>query len=113
MASRTIDGPGSGLGPLVPGKPRPTPIRRGRPNEPWVYAYYSYNETVNGPDYNRIVRVQATGDTGGSMEVLLDHIPTGVWHIGGPIQFGPDGKLYAVIGDSYNAANAQNLTSLA
>ncbi|TLY38686.1 MAG: PKD domain-containing protein, partial [Nitrospirae bacterium] len=83
------------------------------PSAPWVYAYYSYDDVANGTTSNRIVRIQATGNSGGSMDVLLDGIPSGVWHIGGPIQFGPDGKLYAVIGDSYVWANAQNLTNVA
>ena len=216
MASRTIDGPGSGLGPLVPGKPRPTPIRRGRPKAPipkglaaslavflllslmvvasrpaaavsgtleviqsglkepgplafapdgrvffgerptgkiwiiengsvlpnpfytfanvsdyhdegllglaldpsfpttpWVYAYYTFKDGANGTVYNRIVRIHATGNSGESVEILLDRIPNGEWHIGGPIKFGPDGKLYALTGDTSNAATAQNLMSLA
>src|SRR5207249_2170149 len=216
MASRTIDGPGSGVGPLVPGKPRPTPIRRGRPkapipkglaaslavflllslmvvasrpaaavygtleviqsglkepgplafapdgrvffgerptgkiwiiengsvlpnpfytfanvsdyhdqgllglaldpsfpSTPWVYAFYTLNDSANGTIYDRIVRIQATGDTGGPVEILLDRIPTGEWHIGGPIKFGPDGKLWALTGDAYHPANAQNLSTLA
>src|SRR6058998_2197169 len=53
------------------------------PSAPWVYAYYSYDDVANGTTSNRIVRIQATGNSGGSMEVLLDGIPSGVWHIGG------------------------------
>lgn len=83
------------------------------PSAPWVYVYYTFDDADNGTVYNRIVRIQATGNTGGPMEVLLDQIPSGVWHIGGPIQFGPDGKLYAVVGDSYIPANAQNLSTMA
>ena len=83
------------------------------PSTPWVYAFYTLRDTVNGTTYNRVVRIQANGDTGGAVEVLLDHIPTGEWHIGGPIKFGPDGKLYALTGDTYQAATAQNLSSLA
>ncbi len=83
------------------------------PSTPWVYAYYTFIDIVNGTVYNRIVRIQASGNSGGSMQVLLDRIPNGEWHIGGPIKFGPDGKLYALTGDAYNPANAQNLTTLA
>lgn len=82
------------------------------PTAPWVYAYYTFDDG-NGTVYNRIVRIPATGNSGGSMEILLDQIPSGVWHIGGPIHFGTDGKLYAVVGDSYIPANAQNLTTVA
>jgi len=66
------------------------------PSTPWVYAYYTLRDIANGTVYNRIVRVHATGDTGESVQVLLDRIPAGEWHIGGPIKFGPDGKLYAL-----------------
>ncbi len=83
------------------------------PSTPWVYAFYTLNDSANGTIYDRIVRIQATGDTGGSVEILLDRIPTGEWHIGGPIKFGPDGKLWALTGDAYHPANAQNLSTLA
>ncbi len=83
------------------------------PSTPWVYAFYSLRDGANGTIYDRIVRIQATGDTGGSVEILLDRIPTGEWHIGGPIKFGPDGKLYALTGDTYQPASAQNLSTLA
>ena len=83
------------------------------PSTPWVYAYYTFRDIANGTVYNRIVRIHATGDTGDSVQVLLDRIPAGEWHIGGPIKFGPDGKLYALTGDAFNAANSQNLSTLA
>jgi glucose/arabinose dehydrogenase/PKD repeat protein len=83
------------------------------PSIPWVYAFYTLRDTANGTNFDRIVRIQASGDTGGSVEVLLDHIPTGEWHIGGPIKFGPDGELYALTGDTFQAATAQNLSTLA
>jgi glucose/arabinose dehydrogenase/chitodextrinase len=82
------------------------------PAAPWVYAYYSFNDTDAGEVYNRIVRVQADGNLGGPMEVVLDRIPNGVWHIGGPIQFGPDGTLFALIGDTYAPEKAQDLTTV-
>jgi glucose/arabinose dehydrogenase len=45
--------------------------------------------------------------------IILDNLPASTNHNGGIIQFGPDGKLYVIIGDSENSANSQSLTTLA
>ena len=42
----------------------------------------------------------------------LDNLSSATNHNGGAIHFGPDGKLYAAIGDNANGANAQTLNSL-
>ena len=88
------------------------------PALPWMYAYYTLNDTANGTVHNRIVRIRANGDSGAFQDVLLDRIPAGEWHNGGPIAFGPDGKLYALAGDAENrtlipTTYPQDLLSLA
>ena len=45
--------------------------------------------------------------------MILDNLPVNTFHIGGIIQFGPDGMLYVVIGETGNPPLSQNLTSLA
>ena len=41
----------------------------------------------------------------------LDNLSGATNHNGGAIHFGPDGKLYAAVGENANAANAQTLTN--
>jgi len=71
-------------------------------NSPYVYAYQTYNDAVNGTIYNRIIRILADGNTGLLDSVILRLPPlTGATnHNGGVIAFGPDGKLYAVVGEN-------------
>lgn len=84
----------------------------GFPQDPWVYSYYTHHDTANGTFENRIVRVQAAGDSGTTMEILLGGIPSATIHNGGVIAFGPDGKLWAVVGDGAVANSAQDLFTL-
>ena len=42
----------------------------------------------------------------------LDNLSSATNHNGGAIHFGPDGKLYAAVGDNANGANAQTLANL-
>src|SRR5437867_2550964 len=83
------------------------------PATPLVYAYQTYNDMLNGTVYNRIVRILASGNTGTSFQVILAMPPLSVAtnHNGGVIAFGPDRKLYAVVGENANPSLAQDLTS--
>ena len=69
----------------------------------YLYAYYTATPG------NRIVRFTLDGEE----EILLDRIPSSVNHDGGALEFGPDGMLYAGTGDALEAANAQDVDSLA
>ena len=75
----------------------------------FVYVYHS----ASGPLRNRVVRYTESGGSCTNQQIILDNLPASTNHNGGIIQFGPDGKLYVVIGDAENTANAQNVTSLA
>lgn len=77
----------------------------------FVYLYYT---TSTAPIHNRISRFTANGDVAvpGSEVALVDLENLGATnHNGGAIHFGPDGKLYAAVGENAVAANAQTLNN--
>ncbi|MEY2494293.1 MAG: hypothetical protein QOJ45_785 [Verrucomicrobiota bacterium] len=78
----------------------------------FVYLYYTSSAS---PIHNRISRFTANGDVAvtGSEAVLmdLDNLSSATNHNGGAIHFGPDGKLYAGVGENANGANAQTLSN--
>ena len=47
----------------------------GFPATPYVYAYQSYTDTVNGTVYNRVVKILANGNLGVSHVVILQMPP--------------------------------------
>jgi PKD repeat protein len=75
-----------------------------------VYAYQTFINTTAGTTYNRIVRILANGNAGVSYTVILKLPPLSgaTNHNGGVIAFGPDKKLYAVVGENANPALSQN-----
>jgi glucose/arabinose dehydrogenase len=80
---------------------------------PYVYVYY----TARTPTvHNRISRFTANGDVAvaGSETVLLelDNLSSATNHNGGALAFGPDGKLYAAVGENANGSNAQSMSNL-
>jgi glucose/arabinose dehydrogenase len=79
----------------------------------FVYIYYT---VPSDPAHNRISRFTASGDVAlANSEVVLldvDNLAAGTGHNGGPIRFGPDGKLYVGVGYNDNPPNAQTLDNL-
>lgn len=81
------------------------------PTKPFVYAMHTYRK---GDDvYSRVIRLEDQGDKGVFDKVIIDKIPAGRFHNGGRIAFGPDGMLYITAGETFRAALAQDLNSLA
>lgn len=80
------------------------------PTDPYVFAYAT--RLVSGIERHQILRMQDDGGTGSNLIVIwTGNFVAGPSHPGGPIKFGPDGKLYAIPGDGANAANAQDLSN--
>ena len=76
----------------------------------WLYAYISTAED------NRILRMPLSGEPGsyafGEPEVIVSGMRVENSHDGGRIKFGPDGMLYATVGDARVDLDAQDVASL-
>lgn len=79
------------------------------PDKRFVYVYVT-RSTADGLR-NQIVRIRDGKGTSG-MKVLLS-VPASAapYHNGGRIVFGPDGMLYAIVGDGHDSSNAQDRTN--
>lgn len=73
------------------------------PQDGYVYAYFTSSTD------NRIVRF-TLGDPQ-NQQVILSGLARAQIHDGGRIAFGPDGMLYAGVGDAGQTANSQNQQS--
>ncbi len=73
-----------------------------------VWAFVTRRQ-AGGAVRNQLVRIQADGRG----FAVLRRLPAANNHNGGRIMFGPDRKLYVVIGDNYSPSRAQSLTGLA
>lgn len=75
---------------------------------------YAYSTAADG---NRVQRFDVAGEPGslrlGDAETLIDGLPAAANHDGGRIAFGPDGMLYATVGDAGTGDAAQDRGSLA
>ena len=78
----------------------------------YIYVFY----TATGPAHMRLSRLIANGDTmqAGSEVVLVDFAPipaSGIFRMGGAIEFGPDGKIYLSVGDEMISSAPQSLNN--
>ncbi|KQO62438.1 glucose dehydrogenase [Curtobacterium sp. Leaf261] len=82
--------------------------------DPDAPRLYTYSTTADG---NRIERYALRGDPGsytlGARTTILDGLPANSFHNGGRIALGPDGMLYASVGDAGDGDDAQDRSSLA
>ncbi|HEY3166614.1 MAG TPA: PQQ-dependent sugar dehydrogenase, partial [Candidatus Binatia bacterium] len=83
------------------------------PTSPFIYLYYTESstsgDTSGSPAGNRVYRYTWNGTTLTSPVLILNlPVTPGPNHDGGAITFGPDGKLYVVIGDLNRDGQLQN-----
>jgi glucose/arabinose dehydrogenase len=82
----------------------------GYPSQPQVFAYATRD--IAGTATNQILRIRDVGGTGTNMRVIWSSdVPAEFNHNGGRILFGPDDRLYAIVGDAEAASNSQNLAN--
>ncbi len=83
------------------------------PTKPFVYVYLTrdLSEGAGTNVRNQILRVRDVGGAAGRSKVLMDN-SVGPAHHGGELAFGPDGMLYAFIGEKTSPANAQDLSNV-
>ena len=82
----------------------------------FVYAMYVVDNPDTGlPLMQRVVRFRDVNGVGQDYTVVIDNLPatSGTSHNGGRIAFGPDGKLYVTVGDTFVSDTSQDLTNLA
>lgn len=80
------------------------------PTEPYLYLYAT--REVDGELRTQILRVTDDAGRGRNPTVIFDPgIPVADRHNGGRILFGPDGMLYAVVGEHDVFADSQDLSS--
>ena len=91
-------------------------IHPGFPSAPFVYLYYTQSNTARdssgSPLANRVYRHTWNGRALVSPSLILDlPVTPGPNHNGGTMTFGPDGKLYIVIGDLNRDGQLQNFST--
>lgn len=74
---------------------------------------YLYMTTLGqGRTVNRVERYVFENDKLTNKKLIIDNIPGAIYHDGGRMEFGPDGKIYITTGDATTAKIAQDKSSL-
>ncbi len=76
----------------------------------YFYIYYAYQNDTK--IFNKIERIEEKNSTIIGKKTIMDKIPSFQLHNGGALEFGPDGKLYASVGDNTISESSQELSSL-
>ena len=78
------------------------------------YVYVMYTVESDGGVRGRVARFRERDGRGveGGEQAILDDIPAAMFHSGGALEFGPDGKLYIGTGDARRPERAQDPSSL-
>lgn len=77
-----------------------------------IYAYYTERSADGGPKGNKIVRLVESGNRASVEATIIDDIPPSPEkHVGGRLEFGPDGMLYVAVGDTQQPDKAQDPAS--
>jgi glucose/arabinose dehydrogenase len=79
------------------------------PEKAFIYAYVT--RRIHGSLKNQIVRITDRQGSGGDLKVIYS-ARGGVTNQGGRILFGPDGLLYAVVGEMHRPELSQDLDSM-
>jgi glucose/arabinose dehydrogenase len=80
------------------------------PTLPLLYAYAT--RFVGSQRQNQIIVLRDVGGVGRPLRIIFrSDTAAGTYHDGGRILFGPDGMLYAMVGEAHDSANAQDLSS--
>jgi glucose/arabinose dehydrogenase len=79
------------------------------PDKPFVYVYVT--RTANGSLHNQILRYEdQRGSRVRRRVIFTAPASSSPYHNGGRILFGPDGMLYAIVGEGHDPSNAQDLS---
>jgi aldose sugar dehydrogenase len=82
----------------------------GYPTQSFLFAYATRD--VPSGLRNQIIRLRDNGGTGSSPKIIFSSDTTaGSYHDGGRILFGPDQRLYAVVGEGHDSSNSQDLSN--